>query len=112
VLRKLLSFEDWQFDFIACAMSARSGWAVTVYNTWTQTYQNMIIDGHDCHITIGSYPVIVLDMWEHARRDYLNDRKLYARAMMKEINWNIIEERFKKAEMITKAISGGGQQWT
>ena len=34
------TFEDWQKDFIACAMSARSGFAVTVYNGFLNRYMN------------------------------------------------------------------------
>ena len=47
----------------------------------------------------GSYPVIVLDMWEHAYyKDYLNDKKKYIFAMMKQLNWKVIDERFQRAE--------------
>jgi Fe-Mn family superoxide dismutase len=98
------SFDDWQKDFIACALSARNGWAVTVYNTFLNRYMNIVIDLHSQNIPMASYPVIVIDCWEHAYyRDYLNERKIYVFAMMKELNWDTIEERFKKAERISKA---------
>jgi Fe-Mn family superoxide dismutase len=106
------TFNDWQRDFIACGMSAKNGgWVVTAFSTYLKRYINFIVDGHDCHVPVGAYPVIVLDMWEHARRDYLNNKKDYIVAMMKELNWNVIEHRFKRADLINQAISGEGQGW-
>lgn len=99
------SFDEWQKDFIACAMSARNGWALTVYNTVLNRYINVVVDLHSEHIPISSFPVVVLDVWEHAYyRDYLKDRKSYVFAMMKELNWDTIEERFKKCDRIAKVI--------
>jgi Fe-Mn family superoxide dismutase len=98
------SFDDWQKDFIACALSSRNGWAVTIYNTFLNRYMNIVVDLHSQNIPMASYPVIVIDCWEHAYyRDYLDERKTYIFAMMKELNWDTIEERFKKAERISKA---------
>jgi len=97
------TFDDWQKDFVACAMSARNGWAVTVYNTFLKRYINVVVDLHSLNIPFGSIPVIVMDCWEHSYyRDYLKDRKTYVFAMMKELNWNTIEDRFKKADKISK----------
>lgn len=99
------SFDDWQKDFIACAMSARNGWALTVYNAVLNRYINVVVDLHSEHVPISSFPVVVLDVWEHAYyRDYLKDRKSYVFAMMKELNWDTIEERFKKCDRIAKVI--------
>lgn len=106
------SFDEWQRDFIACALSARDGgWVVTALSTYLKSYINFVVDGHDGHIPVGTYPVIVLDMYEHARRDYLNSKKDYVVAMMKELNWNVIEERFKRSDLIIQATSGEGQGW-
>lgn len=104
------TFDEWQRDFMACAMAARNGWVVTVMSTYLKRYVNIVIDGHDNHALIGTYPVIVLDMWEHARRDYLNNKKDYVVAMMKELNWNVIEERFKRADLIYQALAQGGKE--
>ena len=99
------TFDGWQQDFIACAKSARNGWVVTGFNTYTQRYMNVVIDLHNVNIPVGFYPVIVMDVWEHAYcRDYLSKRKSYVHAMMKELNWDVIEDRFKPAEKIAKAL--------
>jgi len=99
------TFDNWQKDFIACAMSARSGWAVTVYNSWLNRYVNVAVDASSNNVPFSSYPVIVLDCSEVAYyRDYLDDRKTYVRAMMKELDWDIVEGRIKKAEKISKVM--------
>jgi len=99
------SFDAWQQDFIACAMSARNGWALTVYNTVLNRYMNVVVDLHSENVPIASHPVVVLDVWEHAYyRDYLKDRKSYVFAMMKELNWDTIEERFKKCDRMAKVL--------
>jgi len=101
------TFDDWQKDFIACALSSRNGWAVTVYNTFLQRYINVVVDLHSINIPFASYPVIVLDCWEHSYyRDYLNDRKSYIYAMMKELKWKVIEKRFEKADSIMQVVRG------
>jgi Fe-Mn family superoxide dismutase len=99
------SFDEWQRDFIACAMSARNGWALTVYNSFLKRYINVVVDLHSLNVPLSSYPVIVMDVWEHAYyRDYLNDRKKYVFAMMKELNWEIIDDRFQRAEEIAEVF--------
>lgn len=103
------NFDNWQMDFRACAMAARNGWAVCVYSTYLKRYINMIIDDHNLNCLVGTYPVIVLDMWEHARRDYLNNKNDYIHAMMKELNWNVIEERFRRSDLIAQSLASGGK---
>ena len=97
------SFDNWQKDFVACALSARNGWAVTVYSFMLKRYINIVVDLHSLNIPIGCVPIIVLDCWEHSYyRDYLSDRKTYAYGMMKEFDWNEIGQRFEKAEKMAK----------
>lgn len=99
------TFDAWQEDFIACAASARNGWVITGFNTYTQRYMNVMVDLHSQGIPVGFYPVIVVDVWEHSYyRDYLRKRKSYVYAMMKELNWDVIEDRFKRSEMIAKSL--------
>lgn len=93
------SFDRWQFDFRACAMSAREGWVVTYFEPYRNVYVNCVVDGHNTGIPVGGIPVVVLDMWSHSYfRDYLDDKKSYINAMMKELNWNVVEARMTVAE--------------
>jgi len=105
IARDFGSFDAWQEDFVACCLSARNGWAVTAYNMHLQRYVNTVIDLHSQNVMTGIFPVIVMDCWEHSYyRDYLKDRKTYVFAMMKELNWSVIEKRVKKADMIAKVL--------
>ena len=97
------SFDEWQKDFIACGMAARSGYVITAYNTFMKRYMNFVIDEEAKNVPIGTHPVIVLDVSEGAYyRDYVSDRKTYIIAMMKEFDWDQIEDRVKTTEKIAK----------
>ena len=101
------SFDAWQEDFVACSLSARNGWAITAYNMHLQRFINTVVDLHSLNVMTGIYPVIIMDCWEHSYyRDYLKDRKSYVFGMMKELNWEVIEDRIKKADAIAKIIKG------
>jgi Fe-Mn family superoxide dismutase len=101
------TFDDWQKDFIACCQASRCGWAMTYYNFYTKAFMNTFIDLHSENVPVFGYPVIVMDVWQHAYyRDYLKDVKTYVVAMMKQFNWRVIEKRFEKADNISKALRG------
>jgi len=99
------TFDNWQKDFIACAQSSQCGWAITYLNIYTQSYVNCFIDLHSQNVPVGMYPVIVMDMWQHSYyKDYLKDSKTYLLAMMKQLNWDVIEKRFQKADQIINLL--------
>jgi Fe-Mn family superoxide dismutase len=99
------TFDDWQRDFMACAMACGQGWAICGYNIYLKNYVNTIVSNHSQDVLMGLYPIVVLDLHEHAyQKDYLNDKKSYIIAMMRELNWEVIEERFKKAKNIAQAV--------
>lgn len=99
------SFDLWQEDFIACCLAARNGWAITVYSMTLKRFINTVVDLHDQHVMISAFPVIIMDCWEHSYyKDYLKNRKAYVYGMMKELNWQIIEDRFKVADKIASVI--------
>lgn len=99
------TFEDWQRDFIACALAAGNGWVVCGYHTFLKRYVNMLVSHHSGDIMVGVYPVIVVDMWEHSYyRDYLSDKKSYLISQMREFNWEVIEDRFKRSEAIAQVV--------
>jgi Fe-Mn family superoxide dismutase len=101
------TFDEWQNDFIACCLSSRDGWAMTVYNAFLNRYVNVVVDLHSTNVPINCYPVVVMDMSPASYyRDYLNDKKTYIFAMMKEFQWDTIEDRIRRAERISKVMKG------
>jgi len=99
------TFDEWQRDFIACGMSSRDGYAVTGYSTFLKRYVNCVIDTESLNVTVGLLPIVVLDVAEGAYyRDYLGDRKKYILNMMKQLNWDRVEERVQRAEKVARVF--------
>jgi superoxide dismutase len=99
------TFDSWQKDFIACAIGSKA-FAVTAYNMELRRYMNFIVD--DTHpLPTSVVPVISLCVMPQMYvRDYLNDTKSYVFAMMKELNWDKVEARVKRAERVAAAYEG------
>lgn len=99
------TFADWQKDFMACAMSCGQGWVVCGYNMYLKRFINTMVSNNSQDIMVGLYPMIVIDMHEHAYyRDYMSDKKSYLVSQMKEFNWTVIEERFVRAEGLHEVL--------
>jgi Fe-Mn family superoxide dismutase len=100
-------FDKWQVDFLACCKASRCGWAITVFNFFTQSYSNCVVDLHSLQVPIGCFPIIVMDVWQHAYyKDYLRDVKTFSAAQMKELNWRVIEDRMRRVEAASNAMKG------
>jgi Fe-Mn family superoxide dismutase len=99
------TFEDWQRDFMACGLACGQGWVVTGYHMFLRKYVNIMISNHSQDVMLGVYPIIVVDMHEHSySRDYSNDKKSYLVAQMRELNWDIINERFTRSEGLARIV--------
>lgn len=59
------SYEDWSADFTACGKAAR-GWSILVYEQRTRCFRNIAQDLHDEGAIVMAYPLLVMDMYEHA----------------------------------------------
>lgn len=93
------SFENWQLDFRACGMAAKEGWAVCYYEPFKQKYINCFVESHSEGIPVTGIPVLVVDTWHHAWfKDYLGEKLTYLNAMLKEVNWDVVEARMACAE--------------
>lgn len=98
-------FDSWQKDFMATALAVGEGWAVCGYHLYLRRYVNTFVCHHSDSVMLGLYPVVVVDMWSHSYyRDYLDDKKSYLVAQMREFNWDVIDERFKKAEGLAGVV--------
>lgn len=87
------SYERWAEDFVACAKSAR-GWCVAAFEQRTRRLCNILMDAHDEGLIVSAYPLLVIDMYEHAYfTDYGTDGARYAGEFMKHVDWAAVEER-------------------
>ncbi|HIE59241.1 MAG TPA: superoxide dismutase [Persephonella sp.] len=85
------------FNEIKATAIACRGWSILIYDLYNN---QLIVNGLDAHNNLGmmmSYPLIVVDVYEHAYYvDYKNKRAPYVDAVFKNLNWNIINSRFEK----------------
>lgn len=102
--REFISYEKFLEDFKACGMCAR-GWVIFGYSVYDGKVHNYILDTHHFHAPVRVVPVVVLDMYEHAYMiDYGVKKALYIDAFIKNIDWNVAENRLTVCSGIRKKI--------
>lgn len=91
------SFDKFKEQFAAAGMGRfGSGWAWLVKRG--QKLEIISTANQDSPIMEGAFPVIGLDVWEHAYYlKYQNRRADYVAAWWNVINWRVAEERFGRA---------------
>jgi len=94
-----LSFEIWLEEFKAMALTRGIGWAMLYYDKETGKLFNTWVDEQHLGHLVGTSPILALDMWEHSYYlDYTPaEKKKYIEAFFANLNWEVIEENFKKA---------------
>ncbi|OGI67895.1 hypothetical protein A3A05_01635 [Candidatus Nomurabacteria bacterium RIFCSPLOWO2_01_FULL_41_12] len=93
------SFEAWLSGFKMLAMTRGIGWAVLGYDKKTKQFVHIWIDEQHLGQLNGVEWILGIDMWEHAYvYDYpTSEKKKYVEAFFENLNWDVIEENFKKA---------------
>ncbi len=94
------SFDNWLARFKAIAMTRGVGWAMLYYDKETGHLLNQWVDEQHLGHLVSTSPILALDMWEHAYvYDYpTSEKKKYVEAFFANLNWEIIEENFKKTQ--------------
>jgi len=86
-------YEKWKEDFIACGKAAR-GWCILAYEQRTKTCRNILLDNHHDGQIATAFPIVVMDMYEHAYfLDYNTDKAAYINRFIAQIPWDVIEKR-------------------
>lgn len=93
------SFDGFRAQFTAVATGIQgSGWAIL---TWEALGRRLLIEqlyDHQGNLPVGSYPLLLLDMWEHAfYLQYRNVKADYVAAWWHVINWADVTRRFDAA---------------
>jgi Fe-Mn family superoxide dismutase len=93
------SFETWFGGFKAIAMTRGVGWAMLYWDSHTEQLTHAWIDEQHLGQLNGLQLVLGLDMWEHSfYMDYGTNKAKYVEAFFENLNWEVIEENFKKAQ--------------
>jgi Fe-Mn family superoxide dismutase len=95
--REFGGISPWEADFRATGALRGIGWAI-LYRDATGELINTWIDQHDTGHLAGCTPILVLDVFEHAYLlDYGLNRGDYISAFMKNVNWEIVSQRYDYA---------------
>jgi len=100
------SFDAFRAHFTASALGIQgSGWSILV---WDILGQKLIIEqlyDHQGNLSVGSIPLLMLDMWEHAfYLDYQNVKPEYVKAFWNIVNWADVQARFTAASQNTAGL--------
>jgi Fe-Mn family superoxide dismutase len=100
------SFDAFKAHFSASALGIQgSGWSILV---WDILGQKLIIEqlyDHQGNLSVGSIPLLMLDMWEHAfYLDYQNVKPEYVKAFWNIVNWTDVQARFLEASKNTSTL--------
>jgi Fe-Mn family superoxide dismutase len=92
------SFDKFKEEFTKAATTRfGSGWAWLVKRG--QKLEVISTANQDSPIMEGAYPVVGLDVWEHAYYlKYQNRRPEYIGAFWNIVNWKVAEDRFNRAK--------------
>jgi Fe-Mn family superoxide dismutase len=92
------SFDKFKEEFVKAATTRfGSGWAWLVKRG--PKLEVISTANQDSPLMEGAFPVIGLDVWEHAYYlKYQNRRPDYAAAFWNVVNWKIAEDRFNRAK--------------
>ena len=92
------SIENWTNEFKATGMMRGIGWAVLYFDPIAKKFHNAWVSDHELGQFAGLPIILPMDMWEHAFMvDYVPaEKKNYIEAFFSNLNWEILEERFKK----------------
>lgn len=75
------------------------GWVVMTYDPVVKKLLHVWINEHDVGHLAGTVPLLIMDVFEHAfLLDYGLNRADYIKAFIDAIDWDIVQERFKKAQ--------------
>jgi Fe-Mn family superoxide dismutase len=99
------SIDAWKHEFTrtALSLSGGSGWCILAYNLHTKSLHNYWAWDH-MHQAAASLPLLTLDMYEHSyHMDYGTAATKYVDAFLRNIDWEIVDRRYKNAIKISSA---------
>lgn len=99
-IEKTQPFDTWLSGFKTLAMTRGVGWAVLYYDKQTKELFPAWVDEQHIGQLNGLSWILGIDMWEHAFiYDFpTSEKKKYVEAFFENLNWEVIEENFKKAQ--------------
>ncbi len=99
IIANFHSFEEFQKLFNTKAVAVQgSGWGWLGYNKQRKILQIIALQNHELLSAMGIIPLFCVDVWEHAYYlKYKSARAEFVEAFWKILNWQEVENRYKKA---------------
>lgn len=95
------SFDNFKNNFISTGFVPVSGWVVWGYSLYEKRTSIAAIESHHDNTPVGFFPILVIDMWEHAYwKDHFTKKKEYLELSWDDINWDVVEKRCQVVEEI------------
>jgi Fe-Mn family superoxide dismutase len=90
------SHDAWWAAFKTTCTMTGIGWGALVQDPATGRLMNVWMQDHENAIAVGTTPILVVDVWEHAYvKDYgAAGRGKYVDAIRPLIDWGVVEKRF------------------
>nr|WP_241430802.1 Fe-Mn family superoxide dismutase [Haloferax elongans] len=74
------------------------GWALLVYDSFSNQLRNVVVDKHDQGALWGSHAILALDVWEHSYyHDYGPARGDFVSAFFEVVDWDEPAARYEQA---------------
>jgi Fe-Mn family superoxide dismutase len=90
------SYDAWEKDFRAVGGMRGIGWAILYQDSASGKLINFWINEHDTGHPAGCYPILIMDVFEHAFMiDYGLKKADYIEAFFKNIDWKAAEARLQ-----------------
>ncbi|WP_099187742.1 superoxide dismutase [Tepidibacter mesophilus] len=105
IQKKYGTYEFFKKRFKNIGLSMR-GWVVLSIDSLDDSLHIYGLDAHDVGTVLMSYPLLVMDVYEHAYMiDFGIDRNKYIDVFIDNINWDIVNERFINYKNMNKDFS-------
>lgn len=97
ISEKYGSWNGFVEHFKAIGMSRGIGWTILYWDQRGATPHTAWVSSHEIGALVGLPILLVMDMWEHSFMiDYLpNHKERYVGAFLNNVNWSVVEKRFK-----------------
>ena len=97
------NFGKWKKDFLAAGAMRGIGWVILYFDPAVQKLFNVWVNEHDTGHLSGAYPILVMDVFEHAfMLDYGTKKADYLEAFLKITDWEVVGDRYDWATRIAE----------
>ncbi len=96
ITRQFSTYDNF-ISFLTNVGLSMRGWAIVSIDSIDNKFHIIGSDLHDTGAVWLSYPVLIMDVYEHAYfMDFGTDRKKYISTFIQNINWAVLNQRFQK----------------